>query len=164
MDCDTFKTVTVHQNKIHFGSILIRYIKIKVFLEEKMFKNLLSLMLIGLILNLSFVSYAFADGKPDKKARTAENVKLGVAKLGTGEAARVEIKLYDNTKIKGYVKEANDNSFTVVTTQNGAEQNIPYSQVKQIKGNNLSTGAKIAIGLGILAAVLVILLIFENYG
>ena len=129
-----------------------------------MFKNLLSFMLIGVLVNLSLASYAFGDVKPDKKARTAENVKLGVAKIGIGETACVEVKLYDNTKIKGFVKDANDNSFTVITVQNGAEQNIPYSQVKQIEGNNLSTGAKIAIGLGILAAVLVILLIFENYG
>jgi hypothetical protein len=36
--------------------------------------------------------------------------------------------------------------------------------VKQVQGNNLSTGAKIAIGLGILAAILALLLFLENYG
>jgi hypothetical protein len=135
-----------------------------IFLGEYMFKNLLSLMLIGVLFNLSLVSYAHADSKPDKKARLAEKVKQGVNKIGTGEAARVEVKLYDGTKIKGFVKEINDDSFTVVNVNTNAEQNVPYPQVKQIKGNNLSTGAKVAIGLGILAGVLLIWLIFENYG
>jgi hypothetical protein len=129
-----------------------------------MFKNLLSVMLIGLLFNLTLVNYVYADSKLDKKALLVEKVKQGVNKIGIGEAARVEIKLYDGTKIKGFVKEINDDSFTVFNVKTNAEQNIPYPQVKQIKGHNLSTGAKIAIGLGILAAVLIILLIFENYG
>lgn len=121
-------------------------------------------MLIGLVFNLALVNTAKAESKPDKKARLAEKVKEGVNKLGTGEAARVEVKLYDGAKIKGYIKEIKDDSFTVFNTKTNAEQNVPYPQVKQIKGHNLSTSAKIAIGLGILAGVLLIWLIFENYG
>jgi hypothetical protein len=41
---------------------------------------------------------------------------------------------------------------------------VPYPSVTQVRGNNLSTGAKVAIVLGIVAAVLGILLFFENYG
>jgi hypothetical protein len=34
---------------------------------------------------------------------------------------------------------------------------VAYPQVKSVKGNNLSTGAKIAIGVGIAAAVIVLI-------
>lgn len=39
----------------------------------------------------------------------------------------------------------------------GAATTVPYPQVKQVKGNNLSTGTKIAIGLGIVAGVILFL-------
>ena len=41
----------------------------------------------------------------------------------------------------------------------GATTPVAYPQVKQIKGNNLSTNAKIAIGAGIAAAAFVIIYI-----
>ena len=128
-----------------------------------MFKNLLSLMLIGLVFNLSVASFAWAGNKSDKKAQNAEKVKQGVAKIGTGESARIEVKLSDNRKIKGYIKQIDNDSFTVFNSKTEVEESIPYPQVKQVKGNNLSTGAKIAIGLGILAAVLGFFLFLENY-
>ena len=40
------------------------------------------------------------------------------------------------------------------TKKTGGATEVPYPQVKSVKGNNLSTGAKIAIGVGI--AILVI--------
>lgn len=129
-----------------------------------MFKSLISLMLVGLLFNITVVNSAYAGSTSDKDAKLVEKVKKGVAKLGTGESAQVEVKLHDNTKVRGYIKEATDDSFTVVNPKTGVETVIPYPDTKQIKGNNLSTGAKIAIGLAILAGVLALLLFFENYG
>ena len=40
-----------------------------------------------------------------KEAKLAADVKSGIVKLGTGSAARIEVKLRDKTKIKGYVQE-----------------------------------------------------------
>ena len=39
-----------------------------------------------------------------------------------------------------------------------SQRTIAYPQVKSVKGNNLSTGAKIAIGVGIVAAIIFIIL------
>ena len=128
-----------------------------------MFKKTLSLLLAGLALNIAIACPANADSK-EKEVRFVEKVKQGIAKLGTGESARVEVKLRDQTKLKGFVKDVEDNSFTVVDAKTGTETKVAYPNVKQVKGNNLSTGAKIAIGLAILAGVLAILLFFENYG
>src|SRR5438067_2261831 len=81
----------------------------------------------------------------DKAAREAEKVKAAISKLGTGPAARVEVKLKDRTKLKGYVSELNDYHFVVTDDKTGIATAVAYPQVKQVKGNNLSTGAKIAI-------------------
>ena len=82
-----------------------------------------------------------------------EKVRESVRRLGTGETARVEVRLRDKTKLKGYIDEAGENSFVVVDAS-GASHTVLYPQVKKVKGNNLSTGARIAIGVAIVAAIL----------
>ncbi|MBS1797370.1 MAG: hypothetical protein JSS81_26345 [Acidobacteria bacterium] len=129
-----------------------------------MFKKYLSLLLIGVLLNLALTGVVRAETREEKEARFTEKVKKGIATLGTGEQARIEVRLRDKTKLKGYIKSAGETSFTVVDAKTGAETVVPYTEPRQIKGNNLSTGAKIAIGLAILAGVLALLLFFENYG
>ena len=110
-------------------------------------------MLIGLLLNLSFLqSTALAGSKEDKQ--TAK-VKAAILKLGTGNNSRIAVKLRDKTELKGYVGEISEDSFTIVNEKDNLASKIPYSQVKQVKGNNLSNGAKIAIGIGVLLALVV---------
>lgn len=128
-----------------------------------MFKTLLSMTVITLIM-VCGTQTAYADSKAEKQARFTEKVKLGIARLGVGEEARIELKLRDKTKIKGYVLEAGDEDFVVADAKTGAKARVSYAQVQTVKGNNLSTGAKIAIGLGILAGILAIWLILENTG
>ena len=99
-----------------------------------------------------------------KAEKDAEKIRTAILQLGTGPDARVSLKLRDKTKVGGYIQAANADSVVVVDTNTGATTNVPYPSVTQVKGNNLSTGAKVAIVLGITAAVLAILLFFENYG
>jgi hypothetical protein len=106
----------------------------------------------------------YAGSTEDKQARYAEKIRAGIARLGTGEQARVRVKLRDKTQLDGYVGEAAEQDFVIVSAKTGTATRVPYAQVKQVQGNNLSTGAKIAIGLGILAAILALLLFLENYG
>ena len=125
-----------------------------------MFKKLLSLMLAVLLMQVGLAQSVAASTNPEKEAKFAEKVKAGIAKLGTGTEARVEVKLKNKTKLKGYVSEAGANSFTVVDEKTGAATEVPYSNAKQVKGNNLSKGVKIAIVLGIVAVAFVVALIF----
>ena len=122
-----------------------------------MFKKILSFVLVVLMLNVVGVSSAYAGSKEEKDARSAARVKESVSKLGTGTDARVEVKLRDKTKLKGYVSQISENSFTVVDEKTGNASEVPYSTAKQVKGNNLSTGVKIAIGAGIIFLVFVII-------
>ena len=127
-----------------------------------MFKKLIALYLIALLINLASVTPTYAASKEEKEARFAEKVKASVLKLGTGETARVKIKLRDKTKLAGYVRAADDQGFTVVEPKTGVATTIVYADVKSVQGHNLSTGAKIAIGVGIAAAIIFIILWFTT--
>ena len=114
-------------------------------------------VLVALLLNFTCPSRVFAGNSPEKEARFAQKVKTEIAKLGTGPDARVEVKLRDKTKLKGYISEVGDLSFAVVDDKTGSATTVTYPQVKQVKGNNLATGVKIAIGVVIVLAVFFIL-------
>jgi preprotein translocase subunit SecF len=126
----------------------------------EMFKKILSLALVGFLLNVSGVSFAYAGTRGEKETRFAEKVKAGIGKLGTGAEARIEVKLRDKTKLKGYVGETGKDSFVIVDEKTGAASTVTYSQVKQVKGNNLAKGAEIAIGVGVILIPIIVVLIF----
>lgn len=120
-----------------------------------MSKKLLVLIIVGLVLNLSFLnSTALASSKEEK---LTAKVKSGINKLGIGKDSKVSVKLKDSTKIKGYISEISEDGFTVVDEKTSLEETISFPSVKQVKGNNLSKGAKIAIGIGIAIAVIILI-------
>jgi hypothetical protein len=123
-----------------------------------MYKKLFTLLLVALVINLAGVRLAYANSKEEKQARFAEKVKANVLKLGTGESTRVKVKLRDKTKFEGYISDAGAETFTVIDRKTGVATTVAYPQVKSVQGNNLSTGAKIAIGVGIAAAIIFIIL------
>ena len=122
-----------------------------------MLKKLLSLAVVGLLLNIAGVIPAYASSKEESRARFAEKVKEGIGRLGTGPEARVEVKLRDGRKLKGYISEAGENSFVIVEARSGTASTVPYPQVKQVTGNNLSKGAKIAIAAALVVGLLFLL-------
>jgi len=124
-----------------------------------MLKKFFSLALVVLVLNLASAARVSAGTKGEKEARLAAKVRAGIMKLGTGPQARVRLRLRDKTKMEGYVGRAGDEGFVLVDAKTGAETEISYSQVKQVKGNNLSTGVTIAIAVGVLAAVIILALV-----
>ena len=123
-----------------------------------MYKKLLSLSLVALLTNFAGVPPAHASAKEEKDARFAGKVKASLLKLGSGEAARVKVRLRDKTKLEGYISGAGEEAFTVTHPKTGVATTVAYPQVKSVRGHNLSTGAKVAIGVGIAAAVIFIIL------
>lgn len=126
--------------------------------ETTMFKKYLSLILTVLVINLSLGATAFAGTNAEKTAKFAEKVKTNIARLGTGKDARVEVKLRDKTKLKGYISRASENSFTVIDEKTGNASEVFYANAKQVKGNNLSEGVKIALGIGLIVGLVAFLI------
>jgi small nuclear ribonucleoprotein (snRNP)-like protein len=93
-----------------------------------MTKKIMSLMLIGLLLNLAFYSTVKANDD-----ETTQKVKTSIAKIGVGFKSIVRLKLKDGRKIKGDIREISDADFTVFNDNSRQPEKILYSQVKQIK-------------------------------
>ncbi len=84
-------------------------------------------MLAFLVLNMAFGATAFgATSNEEKAARDAAKVKASIASLGTGTDARVEVKLKDGSKLKGYVSQINENSFVVMDEKTAAATEVLY--------------------------------------
>lgn len=80
---------------------------------------------------------------------------MKVEKLGVGSDARVEVKLLDGTRLKGYVSAKEQDSFTVTDRKTGASSVVRYAEVSEVKksGGGLSTKNWIIIGSAIAGAV-----------
>ncbi len=119
----------------------------------------LSLVIAGLLVCTTLCAEPrSASMKAEKQARFTEKVKAGVAKLGIGEDTRVVVKLRDKTRVTGYISEIRSDSFEVTSLRTGEPIAVAYADVAQVRGQNLTTGQKIAIGVGI--AVVVTIIIF----
>ena len=95
--------------------------------------------------------------KQAKQAEKVAEVRGRIAKLGTGEKAKVKVKLYSGTIYQGYVSSAGDSDFLIVD-KTGASTKVNYSDVKSFVGKGLPLAAK--IGIGVLAGIGALVVIF----
>ena len=122
-----------------------------------MFKKICCLVLIGLLTNVVGLTSVYAGSQDDKQAAVIDKVRENVRKLGTGKEARLEVKLTDGTKHKGYIVEARAEDFVVLDSKTAANTTISYRDVSEIKGSNRLTAAKVGVtvvkGVAVVAAV-----------
>lgn len=122
-----------------------------------MFRKVLSLTLITLLINVAGASPVRAGAQVVEQVRSVEKVKENIRKLGAGEATRVELKLKDGTKLKGFIREAGEENFSIVDTKTGAVTTLAYAQVRHVKGSNRLTAVKVGLtiakGVAIVGAV-----------
>ena len=105
----------------------------------------------AIILSAILVSLSAASAGAQNVGAAAERARAVVTRVGVGEKAKVEVKLPDATKVKGYVSEAGADSFTVVDRQTGAARTFNYADVAEVKkrGGGLSTTTKALIWGGV---------------
>ncbi len=120
-----------------------------------MFKKILSFVLIVLLLNVIGVSPAYAAGvKQEKGERKAEKIKASILKLGTGKEARVAVRLKNRSIVEGYVSEASDKTFVVVSEKSGITTTIPYLQVNKLVSGKVARNLKDAAkAFGVFTAI-----------
>ena len=126
-----------------------------------MSKPLLSLALSLLLLGQAAAAPPHAPVQSEKASRRAEKVKAKIATFGTGESARVRVKLRNRNRVTGYIREAGDENFTVVEPKSGLVTVIPYAQVKDVNPNRavpivkaVALGVGVIVGFSILVAVM----------
>jgi hypothetical protein len=130
-----------------------------------MLKKFIALTLAGVLFSMTSAVSALANSnsKLEREAKETQKVKDGVLKLGTGEKARIEVKLKDKTKLAGYVSEAKDESFMITNLKTGVATDVNYADVGQVKGNNLATGVKVAIWVGVAVAAAFVIWFLVRY-
>ncbi len=122
-----------------------------------MFRTLLSLVLVGLLIQgLNAAPVRAAQGNDD--AQAVEKVRVKVAKIGTGDKTRVTVRKKDGTKIKGTISQAGADDFTVRDRKTNATTTIPYSDVAKLEDNRGSSlkNVLIVVGVGVVAFVVLI--------
>jgi hypothetical protein len=117
-------------------------------LFKRIFAVLISVMILATTLAFQSVQ---AQGARDTNA--AAKARLKVETLGSN--ARVDVKLLDGTKLKGYVAAKDQDGFTVTDSKTGANSVVRYSEVSEVKkaGGGVSTKSWIIIGSAIAGAV-----------
>lgn len=128
-----------------------------------MLKKLLTISLAITLVNLVCVLPAAASGQQDEDARHAAKLKARIAKLDIERDTRVEVKLHDGTKVKGYLSAVGENGFSITNLKTNVATSINYDQVKNFSSYHYdwrtgTFGTLLSIGVGvavILAAIFV---------
>ena len=112
-------------------------------------KKLFSIALAVLLFHAGNTLFIHNVVRASQSDPAAEKVKSAVAKRGTGPKAKVNVKLKDKTKLKGYISNASGDSFTLWDSKSGQTRTLAYTDVAEVKKQGgLPLGAKIGIGIG----------------
>ena len=74
------------------------------------------------------LSPVLAKSKEEKRAEFAAKVQNEIAKLGVGTDTRVEVKLRDKTKLKGYISAVDEEGFTVTDSKTAKATSVTYNR------------------------------------
>jgi small nuclear ribonucleoprotein (snRNP)-like protein len=111
------------------------------------------MMLSGIILVTALgFQHVLAQSANDRQA--AEKIKTKVQQIGVGGNARVEVKLRDNTQLRGYINNADQDSFTVFDRKTGSSKTVTYADTSSVKkaGSGISGKTWIILGAAVVAA------------
>jgi len=129
-----------------------------------MFKSLLSAALAVVLLTVGSLP-VFAQ---TVDASNAEKIKAVVARRGVNEKKRVRVKMLSGVKMKGYISQIGDDSFTLAISKTRQPVVIAYRDVSKVESGGLSGGARVgiivgaAVGAGLLITYLAFLNAIEN--
>ncbi len=111
-------------------------------------------MMISVMLLLTAFGFQHGRAQSATDTQAVEKMRSSVQKIGVGQHARVEIKLKDGTQLKGYISNADQDSFTVVDKKTAASKTISYADAASVKkaGGGFSTKTWIILGAAVVGA------------
>ncbi|HEX8337489.1 MAG TPA: hypothetical protein VF621_12215 [Pyrinomonadaceae bacterium] len=127
-----------------------------------MFRRALAVMISGILWS-SAVGYQPALAQMTEVTRAAGETRAAVQRLGAGSKKRVEVRLQDGARLKGYVSAAGEDAFTLTDSKTGQARTLAYADVSRVKkaGGGLSTRAWVIIGAAAVTAVVVGVTVIE---
>ena len=107
----------------------------------------ISLFVLALLVNSQFILAQAKGGK------SPEQVKAEVLKRGTGEKAKVKVKLRNGSEVRGYISKADQDTFEI-HGRNSENVTLAYADVLSLRKPGMSRDAKIGIAAGGAALVI----------
>jgi hypothetical protein len=125
-----------------------------------MLKKSIAIMF-SLVLLLTAANFQSTRAQTGAGTQRAEKARSSIARRGTGKDARVEVTLLNKTKLKGYINDAGNDSFTLVDRKTGASQTVAYADVSRVKksGGGLSTKTLVilaAVAAGVIITAIIV--------
>jgi hypothetical protein len=120
-----------------------------------MLKRIPAAMLACFLLSFVCVVPIKAGPQTGKEAEVARKVKTKIAKLGSGSKARVEVKMKNDTTVKGHVSEISEDHF-LVADKMGTSTKVNYAEVTQLKTDSEFADRKVWIALVVFPVVLIL--------
>jgi hypothetical protein len=115
-----------------------------------MISKMISLLLTAVLLHSSIA--AQTSSSPAQSPARMQRVLRIAQEKGKAVTVTLNSKVGNRTKLTGKVSEVSDTSFTVTDRQTGNRMTVAFEDVQQVKQKGMSTGAKVALGIGIGAA------------
>ncbi|MEJ7624463.1 MAG: hypothetical protein WKF34_10770 [Pyrinomonadaceae bacterium] len=127
-----------------------------------MLRRTLTIIFSGILLSTAF-GFQSVHAQTDRDAQLAAKARAEVQKLGVGRDARVEVRMRDNTKLKGSINVVGEHSFSITDSKTGASQTVAYADVTQVKrsGSGLSARTWVVIGAAAVAAAIVAVVVLK---
>lgn len=119
-----------------------------------MFRRTFAIVLSGILLVTAF-GFQHVRAQTAYDTQAVEKIRAKVQKIGMGRNARVEVKLHDNTQLKGLISAAEQDSFSITDNKTGAVKTISYADASSVKkvGGGLSAKTWIILGAAAVGAV-----------
>lgn len=92
---------------------------------------------------IALVQIVQADSWPEMKEK---EVKSALWKIGEGAETKVEVKLRDGSKVRGYIGNLGSQTFTLVDPAVSLTRELKYREVRWVSEKKLSSSTAILIG------------------
>ncbi|HEY6803309.1 MAG TPA: hypothetical protein VI306_07005 [Pyrinomonadaceae bacterium] len=118
-----------------------------------MIKKYFAFSLAVLVVTLSLT---FPQNITAQTPQAVEKMRSKVQSLSVNRDKKIEVKLKDNTKYKGFITSVDPDSFTVSDVKTSQSQKFSYAEVQDVKkaGGGISTKTWIIIG-GVAAGAII---------
>jgi hypothetical protein len=118
-----------------------------------MFRRTFAIVLSGMLLFTAF-GFQHVRAQSGNDPQATERIRAKVQDIGQGRNARVEVKLRDSSQLRGYIDNADQDSFTVVDKLTGASMKVAYADTSAVKKSRggLSTKTWIILGAAVVGA------------
>jgi hypothetical protein len=129
-----------------------------------MLKKCLSGLFIGLMICSAELQIVRAQSDAETERNRVERIKTSVYRLENTGKTKIVVRLKSGAKLKGYLTKIADDSFDVSNYKTGQNVSVAYRDVARVEKQGLSKAAKYAIGIGVVAAIVVLVIVLPHKG